>query len=312
MTDLAVGTGAIATAGALTGSETLVVLQSGVAKEVLLNRLLYLDASSVVSVPGSILFSAGGATLTFNSGGPRLALVAANTLAFFSDGNNYERIRYDGSGVVTINGARNSSGNAQGSGNLRVLAPSAGGICISTYDTTDHAAMSFVRDVSGTPTQKGSISVSNTGVTYGTTSDYRGKFNVQDLSEEEAIAAVMARRPRTYEIYDMPGVVLRGYIAHELQQVKPQAVNGQKDAVEEIGTAVLQVADERGRPIIGETVEFADIPAGEAPEGAKWKATGERDVLQSVDMGQAGDPDIVRALQAALRRIAALEAHLGI
>lgn len=80
------------------------------------------------------------------------------------------------------------------------------------------------------------------GVTsYGNISDYRSKTRVQPLGG--GLAAVMALKPKTFEMKSAPGVQHYGFLAHEVAAVVPGAVNGAKDAVDASGKPVMQSMD---------------------------------------------------------------------
>jgi hypothetical protein len=88
----------------------------------------------------------------------------------------------------------------------------------------------------GSITQNGT-----TAVAYNTTSDYRLKENIQPMIG--ALARVAALNPCTYTWKSAPDEIGEGFIAHELQEVCPQAVTGEKDAVDEDGNAKYQSID---------------------------------------------------------------------
>jgi len=75
-----------------------------------------------------------------------------------------------------------------------------------------------------------------------TVSDYRGKTDVADLDAISAISRVQAIRPVTYTLL-ADGKPYEGFIAHELAEVVPCAVVGQKDALKADGTPDLQSVD---------------------------------------------------------------------
>jgi hypothetical protein len=87
---------------------------------------------------------------------------------------------------------------------------------------------------------RGSITVDNTGTQYVTTSDYRLKSNVTPITG--ALAKLALTNPVTYDWVDS-GIRGQGFIAHELQEVFPEAVSGTKDAVDENGEPVYQGID---------------------------------------------------------------------
>jgi hypothetical protein len=81
---------------------------------------------------------------------------------------------------------------------------------------------------------------STSAVVYATTSDYRLKENVQPLSG--ALAAVQQLKPCTYT-WKSGGESAQGFIAHELQEVVPDCVVGEKDAVDADGNPKYQQID---------------------------------------------------------------------
>jgi hypothetical protein len=87
---------------------------------------------------------------------------------------------------------------------------------------------------------KGSISVSATATTYNTSSDYRLKENIAPMIG--ALAKVSALKPVTYK-WKIDGTDSQGFIAHELAEVCPHAVTGEKDAVDTDGKPVYQGID---------------------------------------------------------------------
>jgi hypothetical protein len=95
--------------------------------------------------------------------------------------------------------------------------------------------------VGSSATECGSISTNGTSTTsYTTSSDYRLKEDVQPMTG--ALARVSALKPVTYK-WKADGSDGEGFIAHELQEVCPSAVTGEKDAVNEDGTIKPQGID---------------------------------------------------------------------
>jgi hypothetical protein len=86
----------------------------------------------------------------------------------------------------------------------------------------------------------GSITSSGSTTVYGTTSDYRLKENVEPM--QNALAAVAQLKPCTYT-WKSTGEQSQGFIAHELQAVVPDAVVGEKDALNEDGSIKAQGID---------------------------------------------------------------------
>ena len=87
---------------------------------------------------------------------------------------------------------------------------------------------------------RGTITTTAGGTAYNTTSDYRLKENIQTM--QNALATVSALKPVTYK-WKADNSNGQGFIAHELAEVCPQAVTGQKDAVDAYGNPQYQGID---------------------------------------------------------------------
>jgi hypothetical protein len=88
--------------------------------------------------------------------------------------------------------------------------------------------------------QIGRIEGNNTNASYLTTSDYRLKEDIAPMTG--ALEKVSALKPVTYK-WKTDGSDGQGFIAHELQEVAPDAVSGKKDAVNKDGKPVYQGID---------------------------------------------------------------------
>jgi hypothetical protein len=89
-------------------------------------------------------------------------------------------------------------------------------------------------------TTTGTIGITATTTAYNTSSDYRLKENVQPMTG--ALAKVAALKPCAYT-WKADGSNGQGFIAHELAEVVPDAVTGEKDAVNEDGSIKPQGID---------------------------------------------------------------------
>jgi uncharacterized protein YaiE (UPF0345 family) len=98
----------------------------------------------------------------------------------------------------------------------------------------------FYTSSGGDGTTVGSISVTTGATAYNTSSDYRLKNSVTPIAS--GLATVGALRPVTYKwnIDDSDG---EGFIAHELKEIIPLAVTGEKDAVDADGKPIHQGVD---------------------------------------------------------------------
>jgi hypothetical protein len=86
----------------------------------------------------------------------------------------------------------------------------------------------------------GNISVTASATAYNTSSDYRLKNTIAPMTG--ALAKVALLKPCTYK-WNVDGSDGEGFIAHELAEVCPHAVTGEKDAVDENGNPKHQGID---------------------------------------------------------------------
>lgn len=155
-----------------------------------------------------------------------------------------ERLRITQAGVINCSGQRGTmfSLPMPGSGNVRVGAASPGATALSTYDIQDYTAIQFVRDVSGTATQVGTITCALSSTAYNTSSDYRLKENVALL--EGAVDRIKQIPVYRFNFIVEPDRTVDGFLAHEVQEVVPEAITGQKDEVDGDGSPVYQGIDQ--------------------------------------------------------------------
>jgi hypothetical protein len=86
----------------------------------------------------------------------------------------------------------------------------------------------------------GYIQQTTTATSYNTSSDYRLKHDIAPMTG--ALAKVAALKPVTYK-WNADGSDGEGFIAHELAEVVPQCVTGEKDAVDAEGKPQYQGID---------------------------------------------------------------------
>lgn len=185
-----------------------------------------------LDVSGNLLFSAASPQIQFNGGGPIIRLPSANTLAFLSDSSN-ERMRIDSNGRLQFN---TTSAKYSAIFTL-VKGANSYNITSSVSSTASSGHMVFENNNADAV---GSIFTAGSSTSYNTTSDYRLKENVAPIVG--ALNTVSRLKPVTYT-WKSTGESSQGFIAHELQEVCPDCVTGEKDAVDDEGNPVYQGID---------------------------------------------------------------------
>jgi hypothetical protein len=96
------------------------------------------------------------------------------------------------------------------------------------------------------------------GVSYATTSDYRLKENIEEISD--SISRVKKLKPCRFNFTAEKNRVVDGFIAHEVQKVVPEAVHGKKDALQEDGSIDAQTLEvSRLIPVLTKALQEAII-----------------------------------------------------
>ena len=150
------------------------------------------------------------------------------------------------------------------------------------------------------------------GGTFVNTSDYRIKTDVVDL--EDAADVVKQLRPISFKYTDADKTHI-GFIAHELQEHVPSAVQGTKDETQEVGTLynrqgeVIEtgIVQPKNLSVTKVVIDDNDVET-QINETRSWVKTGTEPVYQGVDQSKL-IPLLTKALQEALERIEVLEAN---
>ena len=193
--------------------------------------------------------------------------------------NNTERMRIDTNGLLLLDGAPSNT-----SGRISMKTGNYHGICIDSNGSSQYIG-SFNKNGQGT----GSITTSSSNCSYNTSSDYRLKENIVDMTG--AITRLKTLQPKRFNwIRDETNTLQDGFIAHEVTAV-PESIHGVKDAMT---TEILYTQDDVDQEI---------VPAG--------KNIGDVKVASIIDPQQIDQsklvPLLVGALQEAITRIETLE-----
>jgi hypothetical protein len=219
-----------------------------------LGSLAYQNLESVVvgdlQAGGSVVLSAGSvsapAITTVGDTNTGVFFPAADTIAFSEGGS--EAMRIDSSGNLLVgttsatdifNGSSVNEGIALlGDKSIAVQRSASAGIFVSkATGYTSGQLISF--RVEGSTV--GLISTNGTTTSYGTSSDYRLKEDAHPMVD--SINRLMALNPVNFA-WKVDGSRVDGFLAHEAQEVVPEAVTGTKDAVDDEGNPDYQAIDQ--------------------------------------------------------------------
>jgi hypothetical protein len=174
-------------------------------------------------------------TSVFSAGyGAKIMALDNGALVFGNRDNSAtytERVRIDASGTLLVGTTSTVGGDSP---KMSV----SGDACIATKSASTNltAAIGF-HNPNG---RIGYIGVSGTTTSYVTSSDYRLKNTTAPMTG--ALAKVALLKPVTYK-WNADGSDGQGFIAHELAEVEPGCVTGEKDAVDAEGKPQYQGID---------------------------------------------------------------------
>ena len=196
-----------------------------------------ITAATTNTLVGRVNFQ--GYTTTYGAG-------VASYIPSGAPGIDWQDLRFytsQGPSAINVERARIDSG-----GNLLVGTTSASGtITIGSADATGTGlyvnlttSAHYLQRFAVNSSIVGTITTNGTTTAYNTSSDYRLKNTIAPMTG--ALAKVSLLKPCTYK-WNADGSDGEGFIAHELAEVCPQAVTGEKDAVDAEGKPVYQGVD---------------------------------------------------------------------
>ena len=247
------------TTGGDSGHENLATFTRGGAVD------LYFDAVAKLGTTGNgaqvmnggvkpFVINAGEAEVVLNSNGSGSS---KEWRILGSTGGNTHMFRvYDGEGAadrLVINSTGDVLIGTTSTSNAAVGAKFFEGgkqLAIHRGDSTTHLFLNKLAGNTGTvatfaiaTATKGSISMSSTATAFNTSSDYRLKENVVSISD--GITRLKQLLPKRFNfIADETNRLCDGFLAHEVSSIVPEAITGEKDAVDKDGNIDPQQIDQ--------------------------------------------------------------------
>jgi len=213
-----------------------VVASSGVANQWLVGgassgAYAYFSNNAQSSTANTMQVGQGWASGSDNIG--FLNTNGANPMLFATNGA--ERMRISSGGTVYIKCTADPSASVFGSAFINNGVGAA--VLYQSTSITSANALQVFYNPNG---NVGSVGTSGSNAYYSTTSDYRLKENIVPMTG--ALEKVTQLKPVNYK-WKADGSDGEGFIAHELAEVCPHAVVGDKDAVDADGNPIYQSID---------------------------------------------------------------------
>lgn len=179
---------------------------------------------------GEINVAYTSGNLIFKTGGTERARFTSGGSMFMGTTTNYPGANNTNTGIML---ERNGSGD---------------GYTLFVSRNSSHAAF-FNRNTTGDlitfrrgGSEVGEISVTSSSTSYNTSSDYRLKENVVDITN--GITRVKQLQPKRFNFIVDAETTVDGFLAHEAQTVVPEAVTGTHNEVDGDGNPIYQGIDQ--------------------------------------------------------------------
>lgn len=197
--------------------------------------------------------SGADATINLTDGVANNAVISqlSGQLLFGTGAGAPERMRIDSSGNVLVN--TTGTGSYLDGKIIAIASGTSPALTVKNLSTNQFVASFWNNGTTGnniiqqfitetSPSVRGSITYNRSGgvIAFNTSSDYRLKENIVDLPN--SLETISKLKPRQFD-WKETGNTTTGFIAHELAEICPHAVNGDKDDVDSDGNPVYQGVD---------------------------------------------------------------------
>jgi|9_EtaG_2_1085328.scaffolds.fasta_scaffold00661_3 hypothetical protein len=272
-------------------------------------------SGNAIEVNNRVSAAAGSASQpTFNCEGDTntgMNLPESDRITLSTGGTERVRVNADGNmGIGSTGDSTHRLSLVHGTGATRCLlmnAPNAGLACVVKNDSGTGAYDSFAFTINGGSTQVGGISSGAGGTAFNTSSDYRLKENV-DYTWDATTRLKQLKPARFNWISDSTDTLVDGFLAHEVEDIVPEAITGTKDATE----TLTNVVRDAGGLVLATGVTEAEWIAGKEddtpdyPSDSTWDASLTKNIYQQIDQAKLV-PLLVKTIQELEARITTLE-----
>ena len=174
----------------------------------------------------------------------------SNSLAFQT--NNTEQMRLDTSGTLNLLKTNFNAAASSSNRGLEIRANGSGALTLD-LNVTDTGTATIMEFNNGNG-NAGTIQTSGSSTAYNTSSDYRLKENVN--YDFDATTRLKQLKPARFNFIADADTTVDGFIAHEVSSVVPEAISGEKDAVNEDGSINAQGIDQSKLvPLLVKTIQ---------------------------------------------------------
>ena len=180
---------------------------------------------------------------------------SGNMKFFTGTSSESERMRIDSSGNVLV------QATASGGNGLSIRPNATAGTVQQIFNRASTTSDSYVFDFQNGGTTVGFIRYDNTSTAYSTSSDYRLKENVVEMTG--ALDRVSQLKPSRFNFISDADKTVDGFLAHEVQEIVPEAITGEKDGMRteeyEVSPAVYEDVFHPAEEAVYETVEHPAV-----------------------------------------------------
>jgi len=191
-----------------------------------------------------------------NQGGIDIRTSSNNII--LSDGDGNPRLYIDSTGCTAIGTISTTSdtisrfGGSSSKYSQKMVNSYGGGTAVYMDNSSNQSWIPMRFNTGGS--QVGFILSSTSSTSYSTTSDYRLKENV--TYDWDATTRLKQLKPSRFNFIANPDKTVDGFLAHEVSSIVPEAITGEKDAVDENGNIDPQGIDQAKLvPLLVKTIQ---------------------------------------------------------